>query len=160
MNKGCSLIVIVLITFVFIGMGLYMAIFAASSIAHEARTIQALPNLDMGRFLAEAQDAEVIITGELTGNQGAASKAGYVAYLVQRWDVDYDDKDGGEGDWVTQRSFVPALNLAMEGGNVQINSATDVTMDGSMHTVIVARTHEGDQAEGLYAGTIQHTGFF
>ncbi len=79
---------------------------------------------------------EILVTGTLRGNE-PLTEEGYVAYIVEEWDVtdSSNDNDDPSGHWSQVDEEVPALTVELDSGlTIRTAPAGSVTLGGSMET--------------------------
>lgn len=158
-NQGCGLIVMAFMSLTFLALGVGLGLFAGGAVAREARTIAALPRLDMAGFRQTPVGDLVAVTGSLVDNADLASGEGFVIYQEQEWDVDYDEDDGWEGDWRTVRTVAPQCTMGFADGRLLLYRNPDVDIDGAPHENTIHIPVGGREVEGILEGTVRRIGF-
>lgn len=159
-NQGCGWIVMVFMSLVFLALGVGLGLFAGGAVAREARTIAALPRLDMAGFRQTPVGDLVAVTGSLVDNADVTAGEGFVIYLEQEWEVSYDDEDDDwEGDWRTVRTVMPNCTLRFANGQLVLYRNPEVDIACAPHKKIVHIPSNGQVVEGIAEGTVQRIGF-
>jgi hypothetical protein len=95
---------------------------------------------------------------------------GLVAYIREQWDVkpanksdNIDSNDTPEGTWDTIETNVPALTIAINGGNIKTIAVSSANLGGNMHETAIKQgtgsekaSHNGQQ---LPEGSTRMRGF-
>lgn len=141
-----------------------MAFVIAPGQAIQASRIARMPEMDGAMVQAAAAGDPILISGTLAGNDPILDTTDLVAYREEQWLVTLptDSDADPSGRWQTIRTVVPPLTFTSNDHALNILSADDVRLGGSLHETIVASdnptraTYEG---ESLPDGTQRFQGF-
>lgn len=158
-QSAIGLSLLALLGLAFLALGVLAGMGQGTRTLREARTVQALPELDAPAVQRLALDTPVVVTGLLDAHTEVADDQGLIIYLEQRWAVAYNEDEGWEGTWETVETMVPACTLALTGGHVVLHEAHAVAIDGTLHENRVFVPEQARQVQGVAEGTLRHIGF-
>ncbi len=144
-NAGSlSLAVILVSAFLFVGGYLTFVVYPEN--IKEMNHFAEIPWMTFDQFKTVGLNQDSLIQGNLSDNK-VVGKNALVAYVVQRWDVTYDDEeDAYEGRWETISSNWPKLTVTIPRGKVRTGSGVPSRLMGSMHEYVTVRK-QGPSAE-------------
>src|SRR5574341_740976 len=153
---GSALSAAIMAVFVFI-CGALMTFVLGPQQGGEARRIEGMPVLDSAGYASAETGDPVLVTGRLTGNQ-ALTDQGYVAYVIDEWDVSppSNDNDDPDGRWTEVDRQIPALKVELpDGDTLTVAPMNSSSVGGAMQETL-AETNTGLSDE--YNGRSLHDG--
>lgn len=126
----------------------------------EVYRVSTLPARNWDDCLSQPDGSELVLTGTLTDNNRLqdtilGSDHAYVAYKLQRFEIDEDDEGDRSGNWRLSDQVIPMLKMAY--GPQQINlvpppDVGDVRFDGDMQIIRIDAPQQryGTQYGGEY----------
>lgn len=137
----------------FLAFGALLAFVLSPQQAMEWRRIEGLPELDAAAYAATGIGEEVALTGTLTDNAAQVSEE-LVAYVREQWEIepanrtdDSTSNDEPEGSWNTVETVVPALTIAINGGNIKTISVGSATLGGNMRETAIQQGRGSEKAD-------------
>jgi len=162
-NKGCFVIVLVLLALVAIGLGTFLSFYATPREKAALRRLEAQPELDMVALLEVPFGEQVVVSGKLEGNEEVASLYSCVVYHQEKWVVMYDSENSRyKGNWLRMSGHYPSLNLSIEGGNIKLLPVDHLALyaSGDLPSTITERSTDStaEVAHGIADGTQRQIG--
>lgn len=147
--------------------GAVMTFYLSPRQALQANRIASMPQMDAAYVLDVNPGADILITGELAGNEPLLPEHPFVAYSLETWRVTPPDPDSdsqtASGRWEKTVSSLPALHITVGGKELEILRSDDARLSGGLRETIVPGEGPESAADGEIErpdGTLRYRGFY